>query len=46
MKQGIDNLVGDIDTMSVQDLSNKKIVKEIFNIYTDELELNNACNKL
>ena len=45
MKQTIDSL-GDIDTMSVQDLSNKKIVKEIFNIYTDELELNNACNKL
>ena len=36
----------DIDNMSIQDLSNKKVIREIFNIYTDDLELENACNKL
>lgn len=36
----------DIDNMSIQDLSNKKVIREIFNIYTDDLELDNACNKL
>lgn len=36
----------DLDNLSIQDLSNKKVIREIFNIYTDEIELENACNKL
>jgi predicted P-loop ATPase len=36
----------DIDNLSVQEISDKKVIREIFNTYNDDLELDNACNRL
>lgn len=44
-----DNIVNvdNIDNMTETDLCNKKVVKEIFELYgSNELELDNVCNKL
>lgn len=36
----------DIDKLSVEELKDKKIIREIFNICNSELKIEDACNKL
>ena len=35
-----------VDKLTQEDLSNKKVIREVFNIYTNEEELDEICNKI